>query len=44
MLTSGLDCCLDVEWLTEDLFATAGADQRLFIHSVNDPGPVRMLR
>jgi hypothetical protein len=44
ILTLRSDGCFDVEWLSEDMFATAGADQRLFILTVNDPGPVRMLK
>ncbi|KAF9055898.1 WD40-repeat-containing domain protein [Panaeolus papilionaceus] len=35
------DCCLDVEWLTEDVFATAGADANIFIMHVDRDVPIR---
>ncbi|KAG5639567.1 hypothetical protein H0H81_012238 [Sphagnurus paluster] len=37
------DCCLDVEWLTDEIFATCGADQNIFIMSVDDLQPIKSL-
>ena len=36
----GIDCCLDVEWLSEDTFASAGADMRIFIMQVDKDDPI----
>lgn len=37
------DCCLDVEWLSEDTFASAGADMRIFIMQVDKDEPIMTL-
>lgn len=39
-----LDCCLDVEWLSDEIFASAGADQRIFIMRVDEDEPIKMLQ
>ncbi|KAF9531829.1 WD40-repeat-containing domain protein [Crepidotus variabilis] len=39
----GGHCCLDVEWLNEETFASAGADQRIFIMRVDEDEPIKML-
>ena len=40
----GIDCCLDVEWLSEDTFASAGADMRIFIMQVDKDDPIKTLK
>ena len=40
----GVDCCLDVEWLNEEMFASAGADQRIFIMHVDEDEPIKILK
>ena len=40
----GIDCCLDVEWLSEDTFASAGADTRIFIMQVDKDDPIKTLK
>lgn len=40
----GADCCLDVEWLSEDTFASAGADMRIFIMQVDKDDPIKTLK
>ncbi|KAF8203915.1 WD40 repeat-like protein [Pholiota molesta] len=37
------DCCLDVEWLSEDTFASAGADMRIFIMRVDEDESIKTL-
>ena len=39
-----IDCCLDVEWLSEDTFASAGADTRIFIMQVDKDDPIKTLK
>jgi hypothetical protein len=41
---TGIDCCLDVEWLNEDTFASAGADMRIFIMQVDKDDPIKTLK
>ncbi|KJA28617.1 hypothetical protein HYPSUDRAFT_156006 [Hypholoma sublateritium FD-334 SS-4] len=36
-------CCLDVEWLDEDTFASAGADMRIFIMRVDEDESIKTL-
>ncbi|PPQ76995.1 hypothetical protein CVT25_014812 [Psilocybe cyanescens] len=36
-------CCLDIEWLSGDTFASAGADMRIFIMRVDEDEPVKTL-
>lgn len=38
------DCCLDVEWLSEDMFASAGADQQIFIMKIDEDEPIKVLK
>lgn len=40
----GVDCCLDVEWLSEDTFASAGADMRIFVMQINKNDPIKTFR
>ncbi|KAG6919042.1 hypothetical protein DXG01_009752 [Tephrocybe rancida] len=40
---SHTDCCLDVDWLDDETFATCGADQLIFIMSVNEAQPLKRL-
>ncbi|KAF9011057.1 WD40-repeat-containing domain protein [Cyathus striatus] len=35
------DCCLDVDWLNETTFASAGADQRIHILRVDEANPIK---
>ncbi|KAF8079015.1 WD40 repeat-like protein [Lyophyllum atratum] len=37
------DCCLDVDWLDDETFATCGADHIIFIMRVNEPQPLKTL-
>ncbi|KAH9486362.1 F-box-like/WD repeat-containing protein TBL1Y [Psilocybe cubensis] len=37
------DCCLDIEWLSEDTFASAGADMRIFVMRVDEDEPIKTL-
>ncbi|KAF8963926.1 WD40-repeat-containing domain protein [Flammula alnicola] len=37
------DCCLDVEWLNDDTFASAGADMRIFIMRVDEDESIKTL-
>ncbi|KAG5716340.1 F-box-like/WD repeat-containing protein TBL1XR1 [Termitomyces sp. T112] len=37
------DCCLDVDWLDEDTFATCGADRLIHILRVNESAPFKTL-
>ena len=37
-------CCLDVEWLSEDIFASAGADAKIQIMRLGTEDPIRTLR
>ncbi|KAJ3509698.1 hypothetical protein NLJ89_g5083 [Agrocybe chaxingu] len=36
-------CCLDVEWLNETTFASAGADMRVYIMRVDEDEPIKSL-
>jgi len=38
------DCCLDVEWINENTFASAGADTRIFIMRIDEDEPVKTLK
>ena len=40
----GIDCCLDVEWLSEDTFASAGADMRIFIMQIDKDEHIKTLK
>ena len=44
ILTRFADCCLDVEWLSEDGFATAGSDARIQVMQIGRNTPVKTLR
>ncbi|KIM47604.1 hypothetical protein M413DRAFT_204575 [Hebeloma cylindrosporum] len=35
------DCCLDVEWINENTFASAGADTRIFIMRIDEDEPIK---
>ncbi|TFK41943.1 WD40-repeat-containing domain protein [Crucibulum laeve] len=37
------DCCLDVDWLDDSTFGSAGADQRIYIMRVDKPEPIKSL-
>ncbi|OCH96413.1 WD40 repeat-like protein [Obba rivulosa] len=37
------ECCLDVDWLTEEYFASCGADGRIQIMNLDMPSPVKTL-
>ncbi|KAG6873839.1 hypothetical protein C0995_010451 [Termitomyces sp. Mi166 len=37
------DCCLDVDWLNEDTFATCGADRLIHLMRVNESVPFKTL-
>ncbi|KAF8167462.1 WD40 repeat-like protein [Crassisporium funariophilum] len=37
------DCCLDVEWLNDDTFASAGADMCIFIMRVDEDESIKTL-
>ena len=43
-LSSTLECCLDVEWLSDDIFASAGADAEIQIMRVGSSTPLKTLR
>ncbi|KAG6846110.1 hypothetical protein H0H87_006474 [Tephrocybe sp. NHM501043] len=36
-------CCLDVDWLDNETFATCGADKAIYLMSVNETQPLKML-
>jgi len=38
------DCCLDVEWITADTFASCGADQRIFIMRVDEDEAIKVFK
>ena len=40
----GIDCCLDVEWLSENTFASAGADTHIIIMQVDKDDPIKTLK
>jgi transducin (beta)-like 1 len=40
----GIDCCLDVEWLSENTFASAGADMHIIIMQVDKDDPIKTLK
>lgn len=40
---TGLDCCLDVAWIEEDIFATCGADKLVHIVQVGTTNPLMSL-
>ncbi|KAJ7597417.1 WD40 repeat-like protein [Mycena floridula] len=42
--TAHTDCCLDVDWLSDDVFASCGADQKIHICRVDEAEPVKILR
>lgn len=35
------DCCLDVDWLTDDTFASCGADKRIYIMKLGQKEPIK---
>ncbi|KAJ3802259.1 WD40 repeat-like protein [Lentinula aff. detonsa] len=35
------DCCLDVDWLNDNMFASCGADRQVHIFSVNEEKPIK---
>ncbi|KAG2022756.1 WD-repeat-containing protein [Coprinopsis cinerea AmutBmut pab1-1] len=37
------DCCLDIEWLSDDTFASAGADKRINIIKIHQAEPIKLL-
>ncbi|KAF5310672.1 hypothetical protein D9619_007721 [Psilocybe cf. subviscida] len=37
------DCCLDVEWLKEDTFASAGADMKIFLMRIDENDAIKVL-
>ena len=39
-----VDCCPDVEWLNDEMFASAGADQPIFIMHVDEDEPIKVLK
>lgn len=43
ILLCTLDCCLDVEWLSEDTFASAAADKFIYIMRVDEDDAVKTL-
>ncbi|KAG6811854.1 hypothetical protein H0H92_005525 [Tricholoma furcatifolium] len=47
LISASLDntsyCCLDVDWLDDETFATCGADQKIFIMRVNESEPLKTL-
>jgi len=40
---SHTDCCLDLDWLDDDTFASCGADMMIHIMKINDPKPIKTL-
>lgn len=38
------DCCLDVEWLNEDTFASAGADMKIFLMRVDENDAIKVFK
>ncbi len=43
LLTLAKGCCLDVDWLTEDIFASCGADGQIQITRLDSAAPIRTL-
>jgi transducin (beta)-like 1 len=44
MLTNTIpDCFLDVDWINENMFASCGADQLIYVMDVYETNPVKML-
>lgn len=37
------DCCLDVEWIDDETFASAGADMRIYIMRIDADEPIKTL-
>jgi len=37
------DCCLDVDWLDDETFATCGADHVIYVMRVDEPHPLKTL-
>lgn len=37
------DCCLDVDWLNDDTFASGGADMRINIMRIGENDPIKTL-
>jgi transducin (beta)-like 1 len=37
------DCCLDVVWINENMFASCGADQLIYVMDVYETNPVKTL-
>jgi len=37
------DCCLDVDWLDDNMFASCGADTNIHIMKVNERKPIKTL-
>ncbi|KAK1229779.1 hypothetical protein PQX77_001689 [Marasmius sp. AFHP31] len=38
------DCCLDVDWISDTLFASCGADQSVYILSVDEANPLKSFK
>jgi transducin (beta)-like 1 len=38
-----LDCCLDVDWIDENIFASCGADQLIHVMKLEESKPIRTL-
>ncbi|KAJ2934295.1 hypothetical protein H1R20_g2775, partial [Candolleomyces eurysporus] len=36
------DCCLDVDWIDEKIFASAGADKRILLMHINQSEPLKV--
>lgn len=39
-----LDCCLDVEWLTDDMFVSCGVDMVIHVMKLGSDNPLETLR
>lgn len=37
------DCCLDLDWLDDNTFASCGADMVIYIMKINDEKPIKTL-
>lgn len=36
-----LDCCLDVDWINDNMFASCGADRLVHIYSVDEEKSIK---
>ena len=44
LILSGAEPCLDVEWISEEVFASCGADGKIQIMRLGNATPLRTLR